>query len=277
MSLSVAVPVNAEKKVTKQEIELRNLTKTFIGLEKPLKNAQTVDTLPELIQELHNVFDQDSVNIEYVNHLLMGYKSNPSEWKKFAKFDRFRYTRNLVDAGNGKFNLMILCWGAGHGSAIHDHAESHCFMKMLSGQLSEVRYEWPKDQRLSTGGNGEIYQDAEGEETVDGEEELKEISRYTMDLNDVCYINGRCEGNNCCSKVINSISLFICSPPDNLGLHRVENPDHSNVAVSLHLYCPPFDACSVFNKKTGRQTKSKVTFWSVNGTKIREPKAPEDN
>lgn len=182
MSLSVAVP-------TKQEIELRNLTKTFIGLEKPLKNAQTVDTLPDLIQELHNVFDQDSVNIEYVNHLLMSYKSNPSEWKKFAKFDRFRYTRNLVDAGNGKFNLMILCWGAGHGSAIHDHAQSHCFMKMLSGQLSEVRYEWPKEQRLSTE-TGDIFQDELGEETVDGEEELKEISRYTMDLNDVCYING---------------------------------------------------------------------------------------
>ena len=27
----------------------------------------------------------------------------------------FRYTRNLVDQGNGKFNLMILCWGEGHG------------------------------------------------------------------------------------------------------------------------------------------------------------------
>lgn len=26
-----------------------------------------------------------------------------------------RYTRNLVDEGNGKFNLMILCWGEGHG------------------------------------------------------------------------------------------------------------------------------------------------------------------
>ncbi|EGV95512.1 Autophagy-related protein 12 [Cricetulus griseus] len=26
-----------------------------------------------------------------------------------------RYTRNLVDQGNGKFNLMILCWGEGHG------------------------------------------------------------------------------------------------------------------------------------------------------------------
>ncbi|OWR49581.1 Cysteine dioxygenase, partial [Danaus plexippus plexippus] len=26
-----------------------------------------------------------------------------------------------------------------HASAIHDHADSHCFMKLLSGSLDEVR------------------------------------------------------------------------------------------------------------------------------------------
>ena len=32
---------------------------------------------------------------------------------------------------------------------------------------------------------------------------------------------------------------------DELGLHRVENPSHSNSAVSLHLYSPPFKSCQV--------------------------------
>lgn len=32
-----------------------------------------------------------------------------------SEYIPFRYTRNLVDQGNGKFNLMILCWGEGHG------------------------------------------------------------------------------------------------------------------------------------------------------------------
>lgn len=50
----------------------------------------------------------------------------------------FRYTRNLVDEGNGRFNLMVLCWGEGHGSAIHDHSDAHCVMKMLQGELCEV-------------------------------------------------------------------------------------------------------------------------------------------
>lgn len=95
-----------------------------------------------------------------------------------------------MDAGNGKFNLMILCWGPGHGSAIHDHADSHCLMKMLSGELSEVRYDWPKVQ-ASTIESGEIFNATvnEDDEIVNGEE-LIEISRYTLENNEVCYING---------------------------------------------------------------------------------------
>ena len=73
-----------------REQYLRDQTKTFTGIEKPLKNAKTVSTLNELISELHKVFDSDHVNIEYVNHLLLSYTSNPAEWKKFAKFDRYR-------------------------------------------------------------------------------------------------------------------------------------------------------------------------------------------
>lgn len=76
--------------VDQQEQYLRSLTKTFTGIEKPLKHFKSVETLSELISELHKVFDSDRVNIEYVNHLLLSYKSNPSEWKKFAKFDRYR-------------------------------------------------------------------------------------------------------------------------------------------------------------------------------------------
>lgn len=73
-----------------REQYLRELTKSFTGLEKPLKNVKSPATLDELIAELHEVFKSDRVNIEYVNHLMLSYQSNPSDWKKFAKFDRFK-------------------------------------------------------------------------------------------------------------------------------------------------------------------------------------------
>ena len=47
--------------------------------------------LDELIQELHKVFANDRVNVEYVKALLSSYRSNPKDWKKFAKFDTHRY------------------------------------------------------------------------------------------------------------------------------------------------------------------------------------------
>ncbi|XP_018046645.1 PREDICTED: cysteine dioxygenase type 1 [Atta colombica] len=201
---------------------------------------EKVSTLRELIDALYEAYNTDNVNIDYVQNLMMDYKSNPAEWKKFAKFDRYRYTRNLVDEGNGRFNLMVLCWGEGHGSAIHDHANSHCVMKMLQGKLCETRYAWP-----------------EGSEMKNDAEELKELKKNTLDINEICYIN------------------------DSLGLHRVENPSAVNPAVSLHLYSPPFSSCSVFNKQTGQKSTCKVTFWSKYGEgrnrQIQDARSPEDN
>lgn len=97
-----------------------------------------------------------------------------------------RYTRNLVDAGNGKFNLMIICWGEGHGSAIHDHADSHCFMKMLQGELREIRYAWPQ-----TDGKSNETNDDNNNIEYKGSE-LTELSRAIMETNSVHYINGKC-------------------------------------------------------------------------------------
>lgn len=56
-----------------------------------------------------------------------------------------RYTRNLVDEGNGKFNVIVLCWGEGQGSSIHDHADAHCFLKVLDGRLKETQFAWPSE------------------------------------------------------------------------------------------------------------------------------------
>ena len=55
---------------------------------------------------------------------------------------------------------------------------------------------------------------------------------------------------------------------DSLGLHRVENFSHTDPAVSLHLYCPPFDTCHMFDQRTGKKTQCKITFWSKFGEKM---------
>ncbi|XP_010015197.1 PREDICTED: cysteine dioxygenase type 1 [Nestor notabilis] len=144
-----------------------------------------------------------------------------------------RYTRNLVDSGNGKFNLMILCWGEGHGSSIHDHTDSHCFMKILQGNLKETLFKWPEKK-----GNGEM---------------IKKSERVLRE-NQCAYIN------------------------DSIGLHRVENISHTESAVSLHLYSPPFDSCNTFDQRTGHRHKVKMTFYSQFGERTHCATAvPQEN
>ncbi|XP_038217650.1 cysteine dioxygenase type 1 [Zerene cesonia] len=290
---------------------VHNIQLDDISIERPLKVDVQITGLERLLEELHRVFSKNHVNIQDVQKLMLSYKSDPKDWRKYAKYDRFRYTRNLVDAGNGAFNIMVLCWGPGHASAIHDHADSHCFMKLLSGNLDEVRYDWPEnvqpevvkklkrkptrrccsesedltddmrrmgakcpngncnsnvtndtDIRQNDGGQFDSCQNGNGDvdgsqnggnigkpncEYTDGYdiESMKETGRTRLEVNDVCYIN------------------------DALGLHRMENPSHVDGAVSLHLYCPPFDSCRVFDARTGKPTEVKVTFWSMYGKKIK--------
>lgn len=87
-----------------------------------------------------------------------------------------------MDEGNGKFNLMLLCWGEGHSSAVHDHADAHCFMKMLDGQLKEVRFAWPDK--------------AEDGSTVIEGDGLEVIGETVLKTDSVCYINGNSRNNS---------------------------------------------------------------------------------
>lgn len=46
--------------------------------------------LEDLIQQLREIFESDTVDIDYVKNLMKSYKSNQADWKRFAKFDRYR-------------------------------------------------------------------------------------------------------------------------------------------------------------------------------------------
>ncbi|CAF0849822.1 unnamed protein product [Didymodactylos carnosus] len=199
------------------------------------ENHENPRTLRELIEYLYEAFSTDMVDLDYLHTIMTNYKSSPKDWQQYAKFKQDRYTRNLVDGGNGKFNLMLLCWSEGQGSSIHDHTNSHCFMKCLDGKLVETRYEWP----------------TEDDQQEDDKKEKPMKLKYQSDLNynDVLYIN------------------------DSLGLHRVENPSHTDKCVTLHLYIPPYHQCHTFDERTGKQGQVVVTFYSKYG-QILEKETP---
>ena len=170
--------------------------------------------------------------------LMSNYLSKETEWQQYAFADSSRnYTRNLVDEGNGKSNLLIVVWNPGKGSPIHDHADAHCVMKILKGSLKETLYKMPMNtppQRSGTATPPEVTK-----ETI-----------YQTD--EVTYIS------------------------DQIGLHKIANASDTEMAVSLHLYTPPHAAnfgFNLFDEKTGKCTHIKQAgFYSDRGQLIQEAK-----
>ncbi|KAF9636819.1 putative cysteine dioxygenase protein [Lasiodiplodia theobromae] len=204
-----------------------------------LPKTQELDAFHTLVQDLSRVLgpssgiDSEDVDPAELQALMERYTSSPSEWQKYALGDYSRnYTRNLVDKGNGKSNLLILVWTPGKGSPIHDHANAHCVMKVLKGTLKETLFSWP-DPDLAKEGKPAPPQ-------------AKKETLYHE--NGVTYMS------------------------DQLGLHRISNPDPENVAVSLHLYTPPnaeYFGCQIFDEKTGKASHvSQCNFFSVVGHKL---------
>ena len=203
-------------------------------------------TLADLCDALHTYLGKDGSLATHdpavIMDLMQQYTSNEADWHKFAHFDSWKYTRNLVDAGNGCFNLMILCWGPGQASAIHDHSGAHCVMKVLSGQLCETLYEWPRslcqsDKALDV----PMRLDSE-EAPFSATTSMSVRGSAVLQRNQITYIH------------------------DSIGLHRVSNPSLQEPAVSLHLYTPPFDECRTYCERTGHARASGVcSYFSIDG------------
>ncbi|CAI5756250.1 unnamed protein product [Candida verbasci] len=104
----------------------------------------------QLILKLKNLLkgkglSSDEIDIEKCKKVMESYKSNEFDWGKFALHDSSRnYSRNGIINLNGNANLLILVWSPGKSSAIHDHANAHCCMKILKGDLIEHLYDIPK-------------------------------------------------------------------------------------------------------------------------------------
>ncbi len=68
----------------------------------------------------------------------------------FVRFSLERYRRNLMRSGPA-FHALVLCWRNGQGSPIHDHRGSACAVRVVSGEVTETRYEMTDDGQMFEG------------------------------------------------------------------------------------------------------------------------------
>lgn len=74
------------------------------------------DRFEELVQHLKEALGpssgltSDDVDVDFLTRLMQDYDGSDMEWSRYAFGDHTRgYTRNLVDEGNGKSNLVSPC------------------------------------------------------------------------------------------------------------------------------------------------------------------------
>lgn len=240
------------------------------GAEKPASLYDSARPSPEpqdgfqtLVQDINTILgpsngiDSAGVDVEELKRLMAAYESSEQEWSKYAFADASRaYTRNLVDRGNGKANLLVLVWTPGRASPIHDHANAHCVMKILKGSLTETIYGWPCQHSehpadCATAPDS-VYPSTKhtcsDRSQIMGPKELQIRKETTYEADQVTYMS------------------------DRLGLHRVSNPSEDEFAVSLHLYTPPNAAkhgCHIFDEQTGKKSHvSQCHFYSELGIKM---------
>ncbi|CAO3616441.1 unnamed protein product [Cunninghamella blakesleeana] len=219
---------------------------------------ESIGSLQELIQELHHALgpdgglDSEHIDQNEIIRIMEKYNSNAEDWQHYAMFDRSRpYTRNLVDDGNGKFNLMILAWSEERYSPIHDHAGSHCIMKILDGNLQETLYEYP-NKLIEDNSNSNIDITANNTNHVEMDPSMMSSTANNLQVTQNTVLNK------------NQVAYV----HDKIGLHRIKNPSQNKGAVSLHLYTPPFKTCKTFEESTGKaRSASQCTYYSIKGTR----------
>lgn len=75
-----------------------------------------------------------------VARLLEAYARGADDWRPYALFEASYYSRNLLRHSD-LFELIVLCWGPGQRSPIHDHAGQRCWMAVLEGGVRETLYQ----------------------------------------------------------------------------------------------------------------------------------------
>ncbi|KAM3418537.1 Cysteine dioxygenase [Cercospora zeina] len=229
------------------------------------------DDFQLLVQEINRILgpsngiDSASVRVGDLVSAMESYLSDEAEWSKYAFSDaQAAYTRNLVDRGNGKANLLILVWTPGKASPVHDHADAHCVMKVLKGTLEETLYGFPCQANSSP-----------------SLAEVKSAQAAALNGNTEHICSATCPRASSTNKLpvmrrTRYTADQVTYMSDRLGLHSVGNPstDPEDFAISLHLYTPPNAAssgCHTYDPNTGKKSSEKHKmnhFYSELGVKM---------
>jgi len=156
-----------------------------------------MDTLFQLID------DKICKKTKDISHIMEVVKDiKITGWKEYVKENEDRYNKVLVKQ-NDCFDLCIITWTGGQGSAVHDHACNGCVYIILDGELTEELFSSP-------GSPGRVTHSI----ARDSSDKLELKTSRVLKKGQVGYIHNK------------------------IGYHAITNKT-DKTAVSLHIYSPP--------------------------------------
>ncbi len=100
--------------------------------------AQTV-SIQEFVAGLRQFPEEAFNETRTLQGYLLQHPVNPASLTPYLFWDRQHYTRNLIDA-TPLYDLIAICWEAGHYSSIHNHRDQNCWMAVPIGRLLVQNY-----------------------------------------------------------------------------------------------------------------------------------------
>lgn len=249
----------ASAKLNDDDVAAANLDPKMEALVRSLKNAFAQAPAASANGPLPLV----NVDKDLVTKLLKQYAGDEEcaqEWRKYVHMSEVHYTRNLVFSCD-EFELMVVCWGPGQASRIHNHAKSHCWLSVVAGAVSEQQYQPAYIQADAT---FQLRSEADHPTATDQANVACPLLLLTREqlcrAGDLAYIN------------------------DSISLHRVANchisqrkpdsrpvtPTHgvpTGAAITLHLYAPPIRRVKIFEPGENTVYERTPGFFSVHGVR----------
>ena len=101
----------------------------------------TQNRLPTELKELVSYLESlnSRASVDRLGQLLSDCQADLECLDDFVIFGEKTYRRNLIAQGKW-FELLCICWKSGQRSPIHDHAQSTCGLKIISGIATETLF-----------------------------------------------------------------------------------------------------------------------------------------
>ena len=110
---------------------------------------------------------EEQVPLHYLQERLQALPLKRSDVAGYVAFDEAYYQRHLLYEGKA-FRALILCWGSGQRSPIHNHSGSNCFVKVIEGTATEINFSrsdcgllFPSETKQLREGESGVCQDSD--------------------------------------------------------------------------------------------------------------------